>query len=61
MSRFVYRVHAFQRMFERQIGRSVVESVIQSGATKLSGGHTVSRSPGAGVGPGPSRACGGRG
>ena len=29
MSQFVYRVHALQRMFER----SVVESVIQSGAT----------------------------
>lgn len=33
MSRFVYRVHALQRMFERQIERSVVEFVIQSGAT----------------------------
>ena len=63
MSRFVYRVHALQRMFERQIERSVVESVIQSGTTirKLPGGYTVSQSPGAGLGPGPSRACGGRG
>jgi hypothetical protein len=33
MSRFVYRVHALQRMFEREIERSVVESVIQSGTT----------------------------
>ncbi len=33
MSRFVYRVHAVQRMFEREIKRSVVESVIQSGTT----------------------------
>ncbi len=33
MSRFVHRVHALQRMFERQIGRAVVESVIQSGTT----------------------------
>ena len=33
MSRFVYRVHALQRMFERQIERSMVESVIQSGTT----------------------------
>lgn len=30
---FVYRVHALQRMFEREIERSVVESVIQSGTT----------------------------
>jgi len=33
MHRFVYRVHALQRMFEREIERSVVESVIQSGTT----------------------------
>ena len=33
MSRFVYRVHALQRMFEREIERSVGESVIQSGTT----------------------------
>ncbi len=33
MSRFVYRVHALQRMFEREIERSVVESVILSGTT----------------------------
>lgn len=33
MSRFVYRVPALQRMFEREIERSVVESVIQSGTT----------------------------
>ena len=33
MSRFVYRVHALQRMFEREIERSVVASVIQSGTT----------------------------
>ena len=33
MSRFVCRVHALQRMFERQIERSMVESVIQSGTT----------------------------
>ena len=33
MSRFVYRVHALQRMFEREIERSVVESVIHSGTT----------------------------
>ena len=33
MSRFVYRVHALQRMFEREIERSVVESEIQSGTT----------------------------
>ena len=31
MSRFVYRVHALQRMFERQIERSVLEAVIHSG------------------------------
>ena len=32
MSRFVYRVHALQRMFEREIER-FVESVIHSGTT----------------------------
>ncbi len=33
MSRFAYRVHALQRVFERQIGRPVVEPGIQSGTT----------------------------
>ena len=33
MTRFVYRVHALKRMFERQIERSVVESVVRSGTT----------------------------
>lgn len=33
MSRFVYRVHSLQRMFERQIDRSVVDAVILSGTT----------------------------
>lgn len=31
MSRVIYRVHAVQRMFERNISSSVVEAVIQSG------------------------------
>ncbi len=33
MSRLVYRAHALQRMFERNIEHSVVEAVIQSGTT----------------------------
>ena len=33
MSRLVYGAHALQCMLERQIERSVVESVIQSGTT----------------------------
>lgn len=33
MGQFVYRVHAIQRMFERQIQRSVVEAVVDSGTT----------------------------
>ena len=62
MSRFVYRVHALQRMFEREIKRSVVESVIQSGTTIESYPEdTPYPSRLARVGPGPSRTCGGRG
>lgn len=33
MNRLVYRIHALQRMFERQIDVSVVESAIRSGTT----------------------------
>ncbi|WP_298336223.1 DUF4258 domain-containing protein [Ferrimicrobium sp.] len=33
MGQFVYRIHAIQRMFERQIQRSVVEAVVDSGTT----------------------------
>ncbi|MBX5466876.1 MAG: DUF4258 domain-containing protein [Firmicutes bacterium] len=32
VSRVVYRVHALQRMFERNISPAVVEAVIQGGA-----------------------------